>query len=209
MSQPIPPSPATSGPVRLALIDADTTLRADEGLKPEGRELLAALDRARVPYALCSAGPAEDLTPLADEFPQLSYLVADRGDTVLRRGPSEWQSLDGGDKPTSLEPVGPDAIVLPPEDHARFADDDTEPGPECRGGSRVVDHLGLRWRDVLAIGDNTADLAMLGLAGLAVCLAPLSGADLAPAMEGQQRISCATLGEALVVLRSMEPSPLG
>ncbi len=58
-----------------------------------------------------------------------------------------------------------------------------------KGGDQIRRALGLEWSQVIAMGDGENDRGMLGLAGLGVCIAPLTDDQLAPAGPGQRRVS--------------------
>lgn len=58
-----------------------------------------------------------------------------------------------------------------------------------KGGDRIRRALGVDWDHVLAMGDGENDKGMLSLAGLAVCVAPLTDDILTPASPTQHRFN--------------------
>lgn len=71
-----------------------------------------------------------------------------------------------------------------------------------KGGDFLIAELGIGWGDVLAMGDGENDLGMLGKAGLACCMTPMTADQLAVAAPGQRRVDCASLFEAIEVLET-------
>ncbi len=80
---------------------------------------------------------------------------------------------------------------------------------ETKGGDFLIADLGLTWGDVVAVGDGQNDLGMLGKAGTAFLLRPLTTAQLTPAQNGQSRHEVSDLGEVLHTLRTAQLSVEG
>lgn len=83
--------------------------------------------------------------------------------------------------------------------HPQLMDIAPLPALARKGADALVDHLGLAWDDVMAIGDSTNDVGMLSAVGLALVLPILTPDRLAPG--AGERIAVADAVEALAVLR--------
>ncbi len=82
-----------------------------------------------------------------------------------------------------------------------YADLVPEVATQTKGGDLLIDHLGIDWLDVLAIGDGQNDLGMLTKAGLAIGVAPIGPELLEGAGANQRRALAADTADALCVLR--------
>ncbi|MGA4668313.1 HAD hydrolase family protein [Propionibacteriaceae bacterium Y1923] len=82
-----------------------------------------------------------------------------------------------------------------------FADVVPEIAARTKGGDLLMDHLGLGWDEVLAIGDGHNDIGMLSRAGHAVAVAPLDEASLGGSDTDHRRGSAASTLEALELVR--------
>lgn len=69
-----------------------------------------------------------------------------------------------------------------------------------KGGDKLVEHLGLAWARVCAVGDGSNDLGMLGAAGLAFLMPPRRVGELA--VGPGERFECSDLFEVLDHLRA-------
>lgn len=82
-----------TGALALAMLDVDGTLRDEEGWKPRAGTLIDALYDAGLTVALCSGRNTESLQGLAVDHPQIGYVAAGSGTTVLARDGDGWRSL--------------------------------------------------------------------------------------------------------------------
>ncbi len=83
-----------------------------------------------------------------------------------------------------------------------YADLIPEIATHTKGGDILLEHLGVGWNNVLAIGDGQNDLGMLTKAGQAIGVAPLGPELLTGAAEGQQREHVADTAHALDLVLS-------
>lgn len=89
-----------------------------------------------------------------------------------------------------------------------YADLIPEVAVRTKGGDMLIDHLGIGWDDVLAIGDGQNDIGMLSLAGHAMCVDGLATDRLDPASPIQQRAHAATTADALEIAREWYSAPV-
>lgn len=82
-----------------------------------------------------------------------------------------------------------------------YADLVPEVSARAKGGDVLLDHLGLGWDSVLAVGDGENDIGMLSSAGWAVTVAPLRVSGLPAAGSHQLRCEAADTNAALHVIR--------
>lgn len=82
-----------------------------------------------------------------------------------------------------------------------YADLVPDVATRTKGGDLLLEHLGIGWQDVLAIGDGQNDLGMLTRAGCAIGVAPLDPTLMGEEASGRQEHAKDT-SEALELVRS-------
>lgn len=103
-----------------------------------------------------------DLAAHAGRIGKVLYLLQDPTHAEVVKGFSQW----------------PGTEIVKSGEH--YIDLVSTQAHTAKGGDLILEALGVDWDRVIAIGDGENDRGMLSLAGLAVCVTPMTADDLDP-----------------------------